>query len=116
MPDTHFVAGGAYDAAVIARAAANTPSVLRVFVYGSAVWGGWEPMVSDIDLMVEGDAEAAGRLMEAVAGALGALDIRHAAELTWHHQADIRARGRLIYDRDSRESAGDRNAGEHAAG
>jgi predicted nucleotidyltransferase len=104
MPELHPDTRGTYDVARIAKAAAATPGVSRVFVYGSAAWGGWEPGISDLDLMVEGEALSPTRL----AGLLnnytpGVVDIRHAADLTWHHLVDIRARGILIYDRSCRD-------------
>ena len=106
MPDLHADTRGAYDVARIAQAAEATPDVARVFVYGSAAWGGWEPGVSDLDLMVEGEAFAVLRLTGLLDSVVpGTLDVRLAAELTWHHLVDIRARGILIYDRSRAESA-----------
>ena len=105
MPELHPDTRGAYDVARIAQAAAETPGVTRVFVFGSAAWGGWEPGVSDLDLMVEGEALSVLRLTGLLERVVpGTLDVRLAAELTWHHLVDIRARGILIYDRDRRET------------
>jgi len=107
MPELHPDARGAYDVARIAQAAAATPGVSRVFVYGSAAWGGWEPGVSDLDLMVEGEALPVTRLAGLLDNIVpGVVDVRLAAELTWHHLVDIRARGILIYDRSRRDDTG----------
>ncbi len=107
MPELHPDTRGAYNVAAIAQAAASTPGVSRVFVYGSAAWGGWEPDVSDLDLMIEGDDASTETLTTTLAKvAPGTTDIRHAAELTWWHLVDIRARGILIYDRSRRDDTG----------
>lgn len=106
MPELHSDTRGIYDVARIAQAAAATPGISRVFVYGSAAWGGWEPGISDLDLMVEGEGLSVLRLAGLLdKAAPGVVDIRLAAELTWHHLVDIRARGILIYDRSRAESA-----------
>ena len=107
MPELHLDTRGAYDVSRIAQAAAATLGVSRVYVYGSAAWGGWEPGVSDLDLMVEGEALAVLRLTGLLERVVpGILDVRLAADLTWHRLVDIRARGILIYDRDSSDAAG----------
>lgn len=107
MPELHPDTRGTYDAAAIAKAAAAVDGVSRVFVYGSAAWGGWEPDVSDLDLMVEGDGLSVLRLTGLLDSIVpGVLDVRLAAELTWWHLVDIRARGILIYDRSRRDDTG----------
>lgn len=106
MPELHPDTRGAYDVTRISQAAAATPGVTRVFVFGSAAWGGWEPGVSDLDLMVEGEALSVMRLAGLLDKAVpGVVDIRLATDLTWHHLVDIRARGILIYDRVRAENA-----------
>lgn len=107
MPDLHPDTHGAYDAAAIASAAAATAGVERVFVYGSAAWGGWEPGVSDLDLLVEAEELSVLKLTKLLNKIVpGVLDVRHADELTWWHLVDIRARGILIYDRSRRDDTG----------
>lgn len=106
MPELHSDTRGTYDVAKVEQAAAALPGVSRVFVYGSAAWGGWEPGVSDLDLMVEGEALSILRLVGLLKTIVpGVLDVRLASELTWHHLVDIRARGILIYDRSRAEGA-----------